>query len=297
MTVCLAALCGGENGNAATHAVVAADRMVTMGGFIEFEHAVPKMALPSPLAVSMIAGDTLVGTRLAREVAASMAGVAPRTSDIADALAQHYELVRREKVEHEILVPRGLNFGQFYGGHASFNPNITMMIDQRMTDYNLGVELLLAGVDAGGAHIFTIHNPGGGPLQHDVIGYAATGSGMLQAIQSMIGFEHHAGIGLKDTVFRVYASKRRAEVAPGVGHDTDLGIISPAGIEWLSADQLDALATVYEDYEQSVDTALAAGLDALQLPQPTPTPTPTEETNGANHDDGAAPDPDIPTPD
>ena len=41
MTICLAALCRQEDEPVA---VVAADRMVTMGGFIEFEHPVPKMA-------------------------------------------------------------------------------------------------------------------------------------------------------------------------------------------------------------------------------------------------------------
>src|SRR5205823_3860400 len=40
MTVCIAALCQ-EDGK--PRAVVGADRMVTLGGFIEFEHAVPKI--------------------------------------------------------------------------------------------------------------------------------------------------------------------------------------------------------------------------------------------------------------
>jgi hypothetical protein len=264
MTVCLAALCG-AGGDGLGAAVVAADRMVTLGGFIEFEHAIPKMAQPSPRAVAMVAGDTLVGTRLAREVADGFAGTTPRVPDIAAALAQRYVDVRRERIEQEILGPRGLNFGSFYGAHASLNPQITMMIDNTMQQFNLGVELLVAGMDEDGAHVFSIHNPGGGNQQHDVIGYAAIGSGGIHALQSMIGFGHHSDTDLKETVFRVYASKRRAEVAPGVGHDTDMAVISATGIAWLTAQQLKALEVVYETFENTTEAALLDRLEGFDL--------------------------------
>jgi hypothetical protein len=41
VTICLAAVCREDE---ETRVVVATDRMVTLGGFIEFEHAIPKMA-------------------------------------------------------------------------------------------------------------------------------------------------------------------------------------------------------------------------------------------------------------
>jgi hypothetical protein len=148
VTICTAGLCV-EDGRQL--AVVAADRMVTYGGFIEFEHSVPKMAHPSQSAIVMIAGDTFVGTRLAQTVVDLLPGTSPRIADIAQQLAQHYEAVRMEKVEHQILAPRRLNLQTFYGAHASLNGQITMMLDQAMANFNLGVELLLAGVDELGA--------------------------------------------------------------------------------------------------------------------------------------------------
>lgn len=54
MTVCVAATCE-VSPNGARGVIVAADRMVTLGNLIEFEHAVPKMAVPSPYAVARIA--------------------------------------------------------------------------------------------------------------------------------------------------------------------------------------------------------------------------------------------------
>jgi len=56
MTVCVPALC--KDGNT-PHAIVAADRMVTLGGFIEFEHATPKMMDAGTSAIAMISGDAL----------------------------------------------------------------------------------------------------------------------------------------------------------------------------------------------------------------------------------------------
>jgi len=262
MTICLAAICEEDQ---SAYAVVAADRMVTLGGFIEFEHGVPKMAHPSAQAVVMVAGDTLVGTRLAREVSAALDGTVPRTPGIARDLAAKYANVRTGALETQILSTRGLNLQMYYGAHQSLNPQITMMIDQQMNQYNLGVELLLAGVDQDGAHIFSIHNPGGTELQHDVIGYAAIGSGAIHAVQSMIGFKHSSTAGLRETIFRTYASKRRAEVAPGVGQDTDVAVVSIDGVRWLTNDNQKHLAELYDSYQATASSALAGKLSELHL--------------------------------
>ena len=262
MTICLAAICceGDEH-----YAVVAADRMVTLGNFMEFEHGVPKMAHPSSQAVVMVAGDTLIGTRLAQEVSAAFNGMTPRTPDIANQFAQRYQQVRNQMMEIQVLSPRGLSLQTFYGGHQTFNPQITMMIDQGLNQFNLGVELLLAGVDQDGAHVFSIHNPGGSEFQHDVIGYAAVGSGAIHAIQSMVGFRHTSSAGLRETIFRTYASKRRAEVAPGVGVETDMAIISSAGVVWVNRDNQQRLAELYETYQTTAMSYLAEQLTDLRI--------------------------------
>jgi hypothetical protein len=172
MTVCIAATCVDDDGN--QRIVLAADRMVTYPSFIEFEHTVPKFHPASTLAVTMVAGDVLIGTRLARETAEAMAGTNPPMGLIANQLALNYEAVRNQWVESQVLAPRGLNFQTFYQNHNSLNPQVTGLIDQSMTQYDLQIELLLAGVDSTGAHMYTVHNPGRTPRQHDVVGYAGS---------------------------------------------------------------------------------------------------------------------------
>lgn len=264
MTVCLAALC--RDGEEA-RAIVATDRMVTFPGFIEFEHATPKMQAASMRALAMTAGDTLVGTRITREVAESITGTLP-VVEIAQRLAAHYDATRTHRMEQQLLAPRGLTLQTFYGAHATLNGQITLMIDQQMQQFMLGVELLLAGADETGAHIYSVQHPGKPELLHDVIGYAAIGSGAIHAVQSMIGFGHTSSAEYQETVFRVYASKRRSEVAPGVGHDTDMAVLSAEGIHRLSDDELDQLRTIFEEFEASTTQVLTKGLEGFKLGEP-----------------------------
>lgn len=273
MTIGLAALCKDESG--LPRVVVAADRMVTYPGLIEFEHAVRKVAVASTHAIAMAAGDTLVATRMIQDVVAAMAGTSPRIADIAAQLAQRYEQVRTQRVEEQVLSPRGLTFQAFYGNHQGFHPQLSMVADQAMMQFDLGIELLVAGVDPAGGHIFTVRNPGHVDQQWDVIGSTGIGSGAVHTLQSMIGFRHVPDCGFRETVFWVYASKKRSEAAPGVGVETDVAVISRAGVQWLSSDQVAHLGSVYNHYIRSTSDTLTQELETIDLGR-TPTSPPDQ---------------------
>jgi hypothetical protein len=263
MTIGLAAICADDEGF--QRIVVASDRMVTYPGFIEFEHTVPKMTPASSHAITMISGDALIGTKLARETAAAIASTNPPLAQIAQQLAVNYQATRNQWVETQVLARRGMTFQSYYQGHAGYNGQITVLIDQTMMQFDLQLELLLVGVDASGAHLYTVHNPGHTPRQHDVIGFAAIGSGWIHAMQSMIGFRHSPNASFKETLYQIYASKRRAEVAPGVGADTDMAVISRAGIQTLTEDQLAELAGLYNTIQQESRTVLDSRLAGLRF--------------------------------
>jgi hypothetical protein len=61
----------------------------------------------------------------------------------------------------------------------------------------------------------------------------------------MVVSGQHISTSLNKTVFNVYASKRSAEVAPGVGQATEVRIISKAGVRALSTEELDSLSQAY----------------------------------------------------
>lgn len=225
MTVCLGVLCA-DVGNGARAVVVASDRMVTWSGLTEFEHGIPKVEGVSDRVVGLIAGDALRGAELIRRLRIAVPDTSPLVEKVASAAGDVYAELRREQLESDLFTPRGVSMRDFYAGlQQQWMPNIALAIDERVQDFDYGVELMIAGVDSAGAHLYMVTNPGGNYRDYRKIGFAATGSGGIHAIQSIIGFGHDPTCTLHETLFRVYVSKRRAEVAPGVGRDTDLTVI------------------------------------------------------------------------
>lgn len=254
MTVCIAALCG-ENDEA--RVVVAADRLVTSGGFMEFEHPGSKMVQLSSRAMVMVAGNSNEGMRLVHEAEAEMNEDGEGTiTEVAEDLGRRYAEARLRRAEQANLVSRGLTLQTYQEIQASLHPQIVMLIDNGLVSYDLGVELLLGGVDENGAHIHSNHHPGGGNQDHGAIGWAAIGSGAVHVLQSMAGFEHGGDASYGETLFRVYASKKRAEAAPGVGLETEVAVISQDGTKRLSSDELNELNSIYDTFVSITDSEL-----------------------------------------
>ena len=268
MTICMAAIGADVTGREGSAVVVASDRMVTMANLIEFEHTVPKALGIGGRAVALIAGDSLIGSHLVKEVAASVAAGPITVAQLAQDLSAKYAETRNNHAEADILAPRGLTWAAFYGQHQNLVAQLTMMLDSQLNNYDLRVELLIAGVDDGGGHIFAVTNPGTRPQDHDVIGYAAVGSGGLHALQSMIGFRHAVSASVQETIFRVYASKRRAEVAPGVGHETDMFVVQSTGTTTIPQATLEELSTLFDEFSTSTQQDLEARLSTIPFSQP-----------------------------
>ena len=254
MTICIGALCADLQGNPSRAVIVASDRMVTLGQITEFEHEVPKINKITDKIVALIAGDALKGSRIVRDVSRQLPVASPLVQGVAEATANRYVELRKEQIENDVSKPRSITIEDFYneGIQTQMIPQLAGQIDHHVATFDYGVAMLIAGIDDGGAHLFSIGNPGGSFNDHQPIGYHAIGSGWLHALQSIIGFGHMGARGLHETIFTVYASKRRAEVAPGVGHDTDMMIVMSDGITRVEQSTLDELEKVYGEYQRPV---------------------------------------------
>lgn len=273
MTVCIGALCADRNGRPATAVVVASDRMATLGGIIEFEHDVPKIKQISERVVSLTAGDALRGAQLAADIAARVPAGAVSVDAVGQEAVRAYVDRRRQQIETNYFTPRGLTMEAFYNVLQSrLLAQLAGMLDQQVSSFDYGVDMILAGVDDAGAHVYALRNPGA-LSNYAPIGFVAIGSGSLQAMQSMIGFRHTSTRSLMATVFSVYASKRRAEVAPGVGQSTDMAVITEDGLRFLAPGVLEQLTELYEEHERPVTEELKKRIRNLQL-------FPEETTNG-----------------
>jgi hypothetical protein len=121
-----------------------------------------------------------------------------------------------------------------------------------------------------------IINPGGQYIDFGQIGFAAIGIGDIHAIQSLIGFKQTRTRSLRETLFNVYASKRRAEAAPGVGEETDLWIVRPTGIEQPEDAVTQKLEGIYQEYQRPASNELKQRVEELPLS--------AEENGDTNHE-------------
>src|SRR5215469_10235702 len=266
MTICMGALC--QQDRPGDTIVLASDRMVTWMGLTEFEHSAPKAHEISPTALILVAGDVLTGARIARAARAMLAGqvVPPGSMDVvADMAAACYASLRQEIAQAQFFAPRGLSIEGYYQMQQQLNPQLVSLLDSALINIDLGVELIVAGVDANGGHLHSIGNPGGWQQCHDPIGTTAVGSGAIHAIQSMIGYSHSATVPLRETVFHVFSSKRKAELAPGVGHDTDLMILDVSGVVHVPKETIRALDAINDDIATAQNADLLAKVTKLTL--------------------------------
>jgi hypothetical protein len=215
---------------------------------LEFDHPDAKIDIISNTCVALTAGDALAADSVLAAGAGSPAQLSnPFVSDFAEHVRQRFVEARRRLANEHILEPRGMSFQDFYvGGLINRLPtDLALVLDSQVQQLELGVTVLLAGVDQTGAHIYSIADPGTSAC-YDRVSYHAVGSGHRHALLTLVGYNQHRTTSLNQTVFNVYCSKRAAESAPGVGTATEIRVITKDGIKSLSSEELGVLSPLYE---------------------------------------------------
>lgn len=255
MTVCIAAAC--QNGLAA---VVASDRMLSAPFLtIEFDHPDAKIDMIGGRCVALTAGDALS----VQDILAGGLGVAAQLQDptvelIAEHVRKRFVEVRKRRINEMVLGPRGLDFDLFYSGAIQrLPPELAMFLDAQIQQAQLGSSIILAGVDASGAHIFAVEDPGA-TLCFDRLGYHSVGSGHRHALLTLVSRSQHKTTDLFTTMFNVFAAKKAAELAPGVGTATEMRVITPEGVQVLDQEQITRLDQIFsEDVKPKESTSSA----------------------------------------
>jgi 20S proteasome alpha/beta subunit len=263
MTVCIAAICKDGDSPAV---VLAADRMQTGFLGLEYEDVVPKILPVTKSVGALLSGDGRKGGQIVNDaIATAKQPGNPTVNDVARIVSAAYANRRRAEVDSVLLGARGLSLDTFYSGtQRQLADQIAVGIDNAVVSYQYGVELLVVGVDSAGAHIVSIGNPGGGTLDCDATGFAAIGGGLIVAMHTLYELRHVATNNVKQTLFRVYAAKKRAETAQGVGAATDLMVVRKDGCTLVEAAMVDALTKAYKEHHEHVAADITACV--AQLP-------------------------------
>ena len=256
MTVCIAGLCDDANS-----VVVAADRMVTASHpALEFEHSQSKIVPLTPVCHILSSGDALAHAQIAGLSLAQIGSLQrPSVLQIAEAVRHSYVSQRQARVAELYLTPRAWTLEDFYRIHARSIPeNLFLAVDNSISSYNFGLDLIIAGTDPTEGHIYGLRHPGQVDC-YDALGYYAIGIGAQHAIASLVRNGYSSQLSSEEALFYIYEAKRAAESAPGVGLKTDMIHIQENEGATVSDGKIDRLRKLHEVREKPIDKLLEDG--------------------------------------
>jgi len=243
VTICIGVIC-----DSGKKAIVAADRMVTARGLsIEFEGEERKIIPLSDSSVAMTAGDALIHAEILGNAKAEIRSKSvSQVPQIVEMVKESFVEERKKRFEEKALRPRGITLEEFYGGRQrGLDANIIMRLDRQLEDAKLDLQVIVAGVDQNGGHVYALVDPGTAQCFNG-LGFCGIGSGYPHAMSVLIFNNFNPSLPLNRAVYLVYEAKRRSESAPGVGREhTDIAAIGDK-INYLHREELEQLRNIYE---------------------------------------------------
>jgi 20S proteasome alpha/beta subunit len=224
MTVCVAVLC--DEGRAV---VLASDKRIGKG-YIEEDLQISKLQVIHPHWIMMMSGDDIsplfdLADRARDELPSAKEASLEVVTEV---LQRNYEMIRMKRAEAEHLKPLGWTTERFTKEGSASLPNYEV-IQSRLREYELSVEILVAGFDrklSPPAKIFTMLSAQRGiPIRHDIPGFAAIGSGSAGAEFMLFYKDVGQKLPIRAAVYYALEAKYFGEHASGVGEATDMYVM------------------------------------------------------------------------
>lgn len=223
MTVCVAVIAQGS-------VICLADRMITAAG-AQYPSLRNKIVPIAGGIAAMISGDdVLLAAELLSELRAEVeewvsAGQQARVHDIVATWCEIHLRRQRLLSERAVLAPLGLTHDSFVEKQKLLDPKLAYDLGSELLKNRVpALQIIFAGIDDKGAHVFVATN--GQAQCHDFDGFAVAGSGAYHARSELMVSGYTPSLEAKDALYRAYTAKKRAEIAQGVGKDTDTLFIS-----------------------------------------------------------------------
>lgn len=148
-------------------------------------------------------------------------------SDIVDLYVAHWSSVKRKRASLALLAPLGLTMEEFVAGNHGLGAATSDNLTNALVGYQLPfASCIIAGIDNTGSHIWQVHS--GVASCADATAFAAIGAGTRHADSQMMAGRHSREKTPSETLTLIHAAKKRAEVSPSVGSETDVVWIGPA---------------------------------------------------------------------
>ncbi len=222
MTICIAGIAENKK------IVACTDKMLTIEAPVKTAFEITENNKAIKLAdkvVAMFAGDVLKANAVLKLAKTNIQNANTSTEKVAEIVEKAYKEQWVSDIENALLQRFGLDRKTFVNKQKELDPELVKGVNNLIGNYNLGVEIIVAGVDTDEPHMFKILNPGMKQAQ-DPIGYCCIGSGTQHATFSLIESEYNPSFDEAKSVHSILQAKKRAQYDPGVGELTDIVIIN-----------------------------------------------------------------------
>lgn len=265
VTVCIAAINNGM-------VIMASDRIVTAGD-IEFEPPSAKVLwLTSSIAV-LTAGDQSIQMQVYNKAHKMLwekiAEDQDRWADVslaAEIYSKCFFDLRKKMVEDAVLSTYGLTFDSFLKSLKEMSVEFFNEINNHIQRYIYNFEsisAIICGIDttiphtinSTSPHIYTVDD--GVISCHDKLGFVAIGSGRNHAESHFMLSKYSVLMPSSTALLILHQAKRKAEICPGVGKDTDMFVIGGLGksaplSQLFKENMVEKLDDFYDEYTEKI---------------------------------------------
>lgn len=260
MTVCIATIYGkpgynGENADLETGIVISADRMVSyQDGAFTYESKTRKIQYFRPHNDISFA---LMGTGAVnyiedffREFEKTDLNQLKNIEDVAKVGSETFGKMVRDSIEAIYLKPLSLDWKSIYDEKSSIPDHISSFITDGLKtvggEMRDGLQILVAGIDKKGPHLFLIESFD--LTEVGTLGYHAIGMGEKAARVSLESNSYSPFMTKNESLLLSLIAKFYSEKAFGVGRGTDCGLLTNngTGIKWLTEEEINKIRKIYE---------------------------------------------------
>ncbi len=248
MTVCIAALANGL-------IVCIADKALTYGDKIQWDADSSKItSLDNNKSLILMDGDEGLTDRVLRKLNYLTQEWSGDRIELIIQLEKNFKEAFAEEQELCVLHPEMMTREDYIKAISGPEVNAKLYeISARISDFKnvFNCLLLVCGFDKDNIpYIIRLETPG---IATDIsnVGFGAIGVGMEKATSGLLFAEYKRSNGISRTMYDCYDAKLHAEMAPGVGYEWEMRLITRAGAVPLRDEAKSLLDSIWLKYNRS----------------------------------------------
>lgn len=177
----------------------------------------------------LVAGDMAVHSQAIADAEKEIQDRDLTPHEVARVYGRCIQSINRQQAENEILAPLALSADTFLGDQKNFSPAFVELITNQLQQRRpVDSEALVVGSDGEHSHIYQIDSYGNDTCL-DALGFGAIGIGAWHAKSRLMQVGHTSTRLWAASLASLFAAKKNAEIAPGVGVHTDMHIVMKDG--------------------------------------------------------------------